>query len=128
MDQQFYLGTPEPQMIVAFKTLLTVLNCCSLVLEMRVRLVDLTPDPAKLLSTWLTLGTGWLQMKGEKNKVLMHLKVHDVLILLLPLLPLGLCEGENKNLKGKKIPQVLILSFSTNIKLVTLIYAMNHYI
>lgn len=38
MVQQFYPGTPEPQTIAATKTPLTVLNFCSLVLGMTVRL------------------------------------------------------------------------------------------
>lgn len=92
-----------------------VLNFSLLVLQ------DFTSDPTKLLSMWLTLGAWQLQMKGKK--MLLHLRAHDLLILLLPV---GLCQEKN-NLKGKKNPPILILSFSMNIKLVSE-SAINHYI
>lgn len=57
--------------------------------------------------------------------MLLHLKAPDLLILPLP--P-GLSEG-GKNLKGKKkTPPVLILSFSMNMKLVTLTSVINRYV
>lgn len=41
-------------------------------------------------------------MKGEKKKkMLVHLKAHDVLIMLLPL---GLCKGKKKKSERKKKP------------------------